>query len=325
VLIDRRSLNQHLPWIIFASVTTVAALVWYFVTAQTSARWPGGSSVPGFTYGVIGGSIMLFEFFLWPRKKLRTWRIGRAQVWMRAHIWLGLLTVPLIVLHSGFRFGESLSATLMVLFLVVIASGLWGLAFQQLIPKRMLNEVPGETIYSQIDRAIGFLVSEAEQVVISACGERMENVSAVPRTVSTNASQSSETHITVGAMRKVGRTQGKVLITVPSSEPIQGSEWLGDLYDRKVADYLKHGRESKSPLALPSRASAIFQEVRTRVSPDTLPAVDLLEDFCGQRRQFDRQRRMHHWLHGWLLVHLPLSVALIVLMLVHIVVTLKYW
>jgi hypothetical protein len=41
-------------------------------------------------------------------------------------------------------------------------------------------------------------------------------------------------------------------------------------------------------------------------------------------RQFDRQERLHRWLHGWLLVHLPLSIVLIVLMLVHIYTALKY-
>ena len=71
VLIDRRSLGQHLPWIVFAGLATVASVVWYVMAAHGASRLPGGSSPPGFTFGVIGGLIMLFEFFLWPRKKLR--------------------------------------------------------------------------------------------------------------------------------------------------------------------------------------------------------------------------------------------------------------
>ena len=324
MLIDRRSLGQHLPWMVFAVVATIAASVWYFVAAYGSDRLPGGSSAPGFTYGVIGGSIMLFEFFLWPRKKLRTWRIGRAQTWMRAHIWLGLLTVPLIVFHSGFRLGESLSAVLMMLFIIVILSGLWGLACQQLIPKRMLSEIPGETIYSQIDRAIGFLMSEAEQIVNATCGDRKETIAA-PRPERVAFTPSGENHLTVGAMRKVGNVQGKVLTTLSSSEPIAGSERIGELYDATIATFLRDGNESKSPLVSANRSASIFEDLRTRVAPAAHDAVAMLEDLCSQRRQFDRQRTMHRWLHGWLLVHLPLSVALIALMLVHVVVTLKYW
>jgi hypothetical protein len=36
------------------------------------------------------------------------------------------------------------------------------------------------------------------------------------------------------------------------------------------------------------------------------------------------QERLHHWLHGWLLVHIPLSLALIGLGFVHAVVALRY-
>jgi hypothetical protein len=34
---------------------------------------------------------------------------------------------------------------------------------------------------------------------------------------------------------------------------------------------------------------------------------------------------MHGWLHSWLCIHVPLSVALVGLMFVHIFVALKYW
>ena len=61
------------------------------------------------------------------------------------------------------------------------------------------------------------------------------------------------------------------------------------------------------------------QEVRKTVT------VDALSNLCDQRRQFDHQARLHYWLHNWLWIHLPLSLALIVLMFVHIVRTLQYW
>jgi len=37
-----------------------------------------------------------------------------------------------------------------------------------------------------------------------------------------------------------------------------------------------------------------------------------------------RQARLHRWLHAWLLVHVPLSIALILLGAVHAVVALRY-
>ena len=95
----------------------------------------------GLSLGIAAGLICLFEFLLWPRKKLRTWRVGPVQWWLRAHIWLGLLALPLAVLHSGFRLGGPLSAATMIVFALVIASGVWGLAMQQFLPVRMLDMV----------------------------------------------------------------------------------------------------------------------------------------------------------------------------------------
>jgi hypothetical protein len=73
------------------------------------------------------------------------------------------------------------------------------------------------------------------------------------------------------------------------------------------------------------RAAVFFRDIKTRLDPAAHDAVDSLQGMCDQRRQFDHQARIHFWLHNWLWIHLPLSVALIVLMFWHIVVALKYW
>jgi hypothetical protein len=323
VLIDRRNLARHLPWIAFLLIATALATVWYLSTSRGASEWPGGGSPPGFTFGVIGGLLILFEFALWGRKKVRAWRVGRVQTWMIAHIWLGLLTVPLLIYHSGFRLGGSLSTVLMVLFLAVIASGVWGLWLQQVIPTRMLNQVPAETIHSQIDRMVRFMVEDARRLVSNTCGplpgEEPEEVE--QEEVAHGAPIS---HMTVGAVQTVGNVQGKVLITRVPRAAVPGSEPLRELFRASITPYLLEGRKSRSPLALANKAEFIFREMRNKLPPGTHEAIGILENLCDQRRQLDRQDRLHRSLHNWLIVHLPLSVALVILMFVHIWVALKY-
>src|SRR5438094_99340 len=67
VLIDRRTIADHLPWIVTVLVVTSVASVWFFVEAARASAWPSGSSLPGFTFGVLGGAIVLFELLLWWR------------------------------------------------------------------------------------------------------------------------------------------------------------------------------------------------------------------------------------------------------------------
>lgn len=323
VLIDRRNLALHRPWIALALIGTIAASFWFARESCGLPDWPGGGTPTGLTFGIVGGLLILFEFALWGRKKLRAWRIGRVKTWMAAHIWLGLLTVPLLVLHSGFRWGGSLSSVVMLLFLVVIASGVWGLWIQQVIPRRMLEEVPAETIHSQIDRLARFLVEDATRLVASTCGPALgEDAEEVElQKVALGAPVS---HMTVGAVQTVGSVQGKVLLSRVPRAAVPGSEPLREIFQASIADYLADGDRARSPLAVPSKAKSLFRDLKNRLDQRTHEAVDLLENFCDQRRQLDRQRRLHGWMHFWLIIHLPLSVALVILMGVHTWVALKY-
>lgn len=57
--------------------------------------------------------------------------------------------------------------------------------------------------------------------------------------------------------------------------------------------------------------------------PNFIPVFDRLFDLCQQRRQFAMIQRFHFWLHGWLLVHIPATVALYLVLVVHAVVALR--
>jgi hypothetical protein len=68
----------------------------------------------------------------------------------------------------------------------------------------------------------------------------------------------------------------------------------------------------------------LFDRVRTLVPASLSDTVDGLADICEERRQLRVQARLHHVLHGWLLVHVPLTAALMVLSVVHAVLALRY-
>jgi hypothetical protein len=297
----------------------------YVSAALAAHELPGGASLVGFWFGVVGGVIILFECFLWVRKKyLRAWRIGRTQRWMRAHIWLGLWTVPLLVLHSGLRWGGTLSTVLLALLLIVVASGIWGLVLQQWLPRRLLDDVPAETIYGQIDHVAQFLSGEAERLILAVCGPP-EAERATGRQEEEVAERAATGYLTIGAVRSAGRVQGKVLETRVPTAPVPDTEPLRTFFHESVAPFLSGGSRSASPLRYPNRAAAMFENLRTRLPAAAHPALLALENISDQRRQLDHQARLQWWLHSWLWVHLPLSGSLLVLMIVHIVVALKYW
>ncbi len=176
LVFDRENWPNHRSWCLAIVIAATAAAIGYVAYGWGSGswNWPGGVSPPGFAYGVVGGGIILFEMLLWPRKSLwRGWRLGRTKLWMTAHIWLGLLTLPLLLLHGGFHFNlanSTLAAVLMWLVVIVVGSGVLGLVLQNILPRIMLEQVPAETIYSQIGHILEQYRAEAERLVELTCG-----------------------------------------------------------------------------------------------------------------------------------------------------------
>ena len=101
MLIDR----SHKPWGI-ATVAILVVAVAIYVPSALGSTPPSGGSLLGLVYGIAGFGAMAVVTLLALRKKFPIWRIGRTKVWMRAHLWLGALSLPLILMHAGFLFGH---------------------------------------------------------------------------------------------------------------------------------------------------------------------------------------------------------------------------
>src|SRR5262249_60924783 len=106
--------QTHRPWALRTGALLVLAVLAYVPYAVLSRNGPSGSSALGLLYGIAGYGLMIFAALLSLRKKYRIWRMGRAQTWMRGHLWLGLLSYPLIFFHAGFSTGHGLALPLMV-------------------------------------------------------------------------------------------------------------------------------------------------------------------------------------------------------------------
>ena len=282
----------------------LAVAVIAYVPYALGSTPPSGGSPLGLIYGTVGFGFMAFVTLLALRKKFPIWRIGRTKTWMRGHLWLGALSLPIILLHAGFLFGHGVTSLMMWLFLVVYVSGFFGAYLQHTMPRRILREVPLETIYDQIGHVREQLVDEADGVVADASG-KLEVELAVPAIT---------TSVGANALATVMRT---------GSGDADDSAPLREFYLKEMRPFLQSPRSSHA-LADTVTAAAMFQKIRPLV-PDTLhSAIADLESICEEERQLLQQQRMHGVLHAWLIVHVPLSFALMVLAGVHIVMALRF-
>ncbi len=302
LLLDRNNFGPHRNWCLVFVLGTLGAIGWYAAESLGTNQWPSGASWPGLTCGIMAGLLMVFEFLLWPRKTLlRAWRIGRTQTWLRAHIWLGLLTIPLVAVHAWRELGGPLTMALVVLFVIVIVSGIWGLVLQNILPRAMLMETPKETIYTQIPQVIAKYRNEAEALVRTVCDQFR---SAANRSIAPAREQAA-----TATLDPPGNAAALV---------------LEQSFSKTIAPFLSATMLRNSVLADRERACGFFERLRDRLDPAVHPAIDQIEEWCENRRQFARQARLHFWLHNWLWVHLPLSAALIVLLAIHVCVAIQF-
>ncbi len=334
--------SLHARWLSLAIVALVASSLAYAWEWRLIGTLPGGGSRVGLVLGVLAGLICLFEFALVGRKTrwFRTRRrilgvpLGSAKAWMAAHIWLGLLAVPLVFLHSGFQFGGPLTTALAWLFAIVIASGAGGLALQNVLPRLITDAIPEETIYSQIDTVGRQYAADAVRLAQRYAGpgphglwDEFQTLAGNERGVVDRGSARGmvgDDVLVVGAPRRVGT----IVSPTPRGEleqpiAVDSPELHAALRDR-IVEFLSTGRAGSADFSSVSRIRWYFDDLRRRVVRDAAPAIDQIEALCLQRRQLERQRSLHLALHCWLSVHLPLSVAMMWLLIAHVFGALMY-
>jgi hypothetical protein len=270
--------SNHKRWFLITLALGLVAVAVYAVIFWSTPGGLTGGSIVGVWYGLLGSALLVYAGLLSALRKVPSWWwIGSRQVWLRGHIWLGLLSGVFILCHSGFRWGGTLEVILWVVLIATLATGVLGLALQQFLPRLMTVRVPSEAPFEQIPHLCGVLRRKAAETVAAS-----------------------------GAT-----SEGKIIL----------DQFCAD----EVLPFLGPGYRRSLPLANPLQAQVRFDCLRA------VPALaacrgplDLLEAYCDERRQLGEQQRLHYLLHGWLLVHVPLSVLLLVLGLAHAVMSLYY-
>lgn len=321
--LDKHQLRLHLPWAILAFGLSLALPAWYLIASLSAGRWLGGGSAAGLACGIAAGAVIWIEMLLWPRKYFRRLRLLPARHWMAAHIWLGLASLPLAIVHTGFHLGGTFPTTFMVVFVLTILSGLYGLFLQNILPKLSFHLLPAETIYSQIDHVSQQNVQDIRQILTASCGprnseERFANES------EEDAEFALKSAVVVGAVREVGRVKGRTLRAHSVIASRSDREILWSAFT-ELEPFIAQGKRVGGRFSLKQEGLRWFSELRRACQPSSLSIVDVMEEYYLLRHQYELQRSLHHWLHAWLPVHIGLSVAVTVMLVVHVLTALKFW
>ena len=99
---------------------------------------------------------------------------------------------------------------------------------------------------------------------------------------------------------------------------------LRNFFEQELQPFLRQPGARGHALADAAQSRSAFAQLRTLVPPALHTTLEDLESICEEERQLSLQARLHVWLHGWLLLHIPVSLALILLGAAHALMAVRY-
>jgi len=120
-----------------------------------------GGTAPGYLLGTLSLLLILWLTLLGIRKRAMTRGRWSLKGWTSAHVWLGLSLAVFATLHTGFRFGADVHSLAWALMLLVILSGLYGVAVYAALPAA-LSDSRAEMTKPQMVDALAKLDAQLE-------------------------------------------------------------------------------------------------------------------------------------------------------------------
>jgi hypothetical protein len=288
--------STHRRWILgSALVSAVAVVVYVVLYALTPGGLTGGSTV-GLWYGTIGSVLMVLAGLLSIHRRLpsRPW-VGRRSKWLRGHLWFGTVSGVFLLCHARVRLGGPLTATLSVLTFLVIVTGWLGILFQSYLPRLLWTRVQAEAPYDQLPHLCQVMRRRADLIVDEVCGPVADAADAV------------ESTRLAARLAEDGKAQ------------------LRGFYEHDVRPFLAPEPPPGSPMFNSIQTDTRFAKLRQLDGLEEHARVlNELIELCRERRQLREQERLHRWLHAWLALHIPMSAAVLVLAVVHVVTALYF-
>ena len=282
--------SRYLWWSLFLVVVCIVLFV-----SQRGTQPANGGTWQGYTIGTLGALIILWLSILGLRKRMYKSSLGSVAGWTSAHVYLGVAVIIIGTLHSAGQLGWNIHTLPYVLMIIVVVSGMIGMYYYISLPQKSLLNRGGKSrdqLFSEL-----FELDEKGAEVANNCSVEISLAA---------TSAISKTTIGGGLMGQLRRSDKSSLLV------------------------LKDGKQQLVSNADQSRIlSLVSEQIPNAVSrAEVEPLRELLSIMSRRQavvRRIVRDIQFQALLKIWLYFHVPVTVALIVALLIHIVSTFFYW
>jgi hypothetical protein len=275
-----------------ALLLIIGSIVLYM--SQGSAQPANGGTMQGYILGTLAALLILLLTYLGIRKRKYASTAGTVEGWTSAHVYLGATLLLMASLHAAFQVGWNVHTLAYALMIAVILSGFYGLFAYMHYPSVLSHNNVGGTQDDWLQE-------------LADIDEKIKNLSS--------------------------STRGNVRISILSA--IVNTRFSGSIVSQirgKDKSKIKLQSDSKN-LVLNTNQDQIIDLLATAL-PNSINQTEaaalneLLTLFSRRQRLLKIIRRnlqIKAFLRIWLMFHIPLTIALLAALIVHILVVFIYW
>lgn len=294
---------QYLKWalgLVAVSIVTYAL--------HDPVEPPNGGTWLGYTLGTIAAALILWLLWYGVRKRQYDSRFGQVTGWLSGHVYLGSALLVVATLHTGFQFDWNVHLLSYVLMVLVIASGLFGVYAYVRYPALLTQNRAGlsaEAMLSEISDLDRQCLQIADQM-----GAEVHQM--ILRSIErTNFSGS----LWRDPLRRMGTVFGqlKAELDAFSGRALQQAPPATTLAPggREATVFFVAGRlGGASTAAQAEQVHRLLDVVTSKKALVTRVQQDI---------------RYHALMKVWLYLHVPLSIALLAALIVHVISVFFYW
>lgn len=301
--------HRHFRWAKLALVLCTLAIAAYVWHAPRDG--PNGGSWLGYTLGGVATALIVLLAWLGVRKRRYRSSLGTLKGWTSAHVYLGLALVVIATLHSGFQLGLNVHTLAYVLMCGVVVSGIYGIVVYARLPHEIARLREGSSREAWIEELLD--LNEQALKLAEPLGEE------VHRKV-------------VDSVEKVQIGGGLRRQLFGPATP-RSSEDSRDALQQRIETLLKKplaaGRSDSSAIPQSTVMFMAGQLGSADKSESELQRLQQLLELIGRRNalaaRINRDIALHAHLQVWLLLHVPLTFALLAALIAHIVSVFFYW
>ncbi len=283
---------KNFRYLFIALVVIIISLIIYLT--QGIEQPANGGTWQGYTLGTFATFIILLLTYLGIRKRSYSSRMGTVQGWTSAHIYLGSSLLLIASLHAAFQLGWNVHTLAYILMIAVVLSGFYGLFAYLHYPSVMSKNNNG----GSQEKWLQELAQLDEEIKTNSSSCRAEI-----RLLILSAIENTKIGGSLFSQLR-GKDGSKIKIQALADN------LLSNKNQQRVIDFLA----STLPNSINHTEAAVLDKILSKFS----------------RRQrllkiIKRNLQIKAYLRVWLLFHIPLTVALLAALIVHILVVFIYW